>query len=61
MKGGDGGLAGDGRMRKKGSGRVRSFEFGDRGKALVSSLLEAVFDCARLSLFVVVSWETDVR
>ncbi|GMN21661.1 hypothetical protein TIFTF001_048913, partial [Ficus carica] len=37
------------------------FEFGDRGKALVSSSPEAVFDCARLPLFVVVSWETDVR
>ncbi|GMN54797.1 hypothetical protein TIFTF001_023915 [Ficus carica] len=35
-------------------------KFGDRGKTLVSSSSEAVFDRARLSLFVVVSWETDV-
>ncbi|GMN52735.1 hypothetical protein TIFTF001_021883 [Ficus carica] len=35
--------------------------FGDRGKALVSNSPGVVFERARLPLFVIVSWETDIR
>ena len=39
---------------------VRFWSFGDRGKASVSSSPEAVFDCARLLLLVIISLKTYV-